>query len=333
MKPQDNKGSHNYVAVFPLLEHNRKFRKLSKEFVAMTMNWKRMLLMLLSLTILIYSLPNIVFGEEKSSVKSIYSSNTAVGSGLTEESIVREAQRSLDRAINVLNIVATLLGVLVGVLTLIFVLGSAWGFLEFRKVSKLREQMEKYRDEARKAVEEVREEAEKVKPIVERIKKTEEEVNNLRKEITPSLITEALSEALKKKLDKYGEKIRLLELFGIPLKFEDYYNRGIEFYFKGKYEEALESFNKVIELKPDFAKAWFNKSVILGKLARYNEALEACDKAIQLSPDFAEAWNNKGAILGELGKYKEALEAINKAIELKPDYPDAWYNKACIYIP
>jgi len=33
MKPQDNKGSHNYVAVFPLLEHNRKFRKLSKEFV------------------------------------------------------------------------------------------------------------------------------------------------------------------------------------------------------------------------------------------------------------------------------------------------------------
>ncbi len=69
----------------------------------------------------------------------------------------------------------------------------------------------------------------------------------------------------------------------------------------------------------------------LGKFNRLDEALKAFDKAIELKPDYADAWYNKGIVLSKLNRLDEALKAFDKAIELKPDYADAWYNKACAY--
>jgi len=45
--------------------------------------------------------------------------------------------------------------------------------------------------------------------------------------------------------------------------------------------------------------------------------LEAANKAIELNPNLAEAWLNKSLVLTNLGRNEEALEAANKAIELK----------------
>lgn len=167
--------------------------------------------------------------------------------------------------------------------------------------------------------------------IIDKIKKTEEEVENMRKNIEIPSLTELPSEELKKKLDEYGEKIKFLKTFGIPIKPEDYLNHETDFYFKGKYELALKACDRTIEIKPDYANAWFNKSVALNNLGRYDEALKACDKAIELKPDYVEALGNKGVALGNLGHYDEALKSYDKVIEIQPDDAKAWWNKACAY--
>jgi len=86
----------------------------------------------------------------------------------------------------------------------------------------------------------------------------------------------------------------------------------------GRYDEALPSLDRTIELKPDNANAWNNKGVTLERLGRYNEALLCFDRTIELKPDNANAWNNKGVTLTRLNMVKEAESCFAKANEINP---------------
>jgi hypothetical protein len=93
-----------------------------------------------------------------------------------------------------------------------------------------------------------------------------------------------------------------------------------------RYEEALESYSRALELKPDYPDAYNNRGITLHDLKRYEEALESYSRALELKPDYPDAYNNRGITLHDLKRYEEALESYSRALELKPDYPDAYYN-------
>ncbi|WP_019500562.1 tetratricopeptide repeat protein [Pseudanabaena sp. PCC 6802] len=57
------------------------------------------------------------------------------------------------------------------------------------------------------------------------------------------------------------------------------------------------------------------------------EALASYDKAIQLKPDFAEAWSNRGVALRELKRYEEALASFDKALQIQPNAANSWYAR------
>ena len=40
-------------------------------------------------------------------------------------------------------------------------------------------------------------------------------------------------------------------------------------YYQFSYEDAIECYNKVIEINPQYESAWFNKSIALAELGRY----------------------------------------------------------------
>ncbi|MDR2205125.1 MAG: tetratricopeptide repeat protein [Flavobacteriaceae bacterium] len=111
------------------------------------------------------------------------------------------------------------------------------------------------------------------------------------------------------------------------MKAEDWFNKGSEHFSKGEYQEAIECYDKAIDINPDYAEAYNNKGSALGILGKYEEAIECYDKAIELKPDNAEAYYNKGITLSYLGKYQEAVECYDKAIELKPDNAEVYINK------
>ena len=60
------------------------------------------------------------------------------------------------------------------------------------------------------------------------------------------------------------------------------------------------------------------------------EVLADYDKLIELSPRMAIAYFNKGCILLEMDDYEAASQAFTKAIELKPDFGEAYYNRGYI---
>jgi tetratricopeptide (TPR) repeat protein len=82
------------------------------------------------------------------------------------------------------------------------------------------------------------------------------------------------------------------------------------------------------KLKPNNVEGWVMKGYALHNLQRYDEAIASYDKAIEINPNDADAWHNKGTALDELGKYNEAIACYDKAIEINPDSLDIKANLA-----
>lgn len=66
-------------------------------------------------------------------------------------------------------------------------------------------------------------------------------------------------------------------------------------------------------------------------MKRYEEAIASYEKALEIKSDKSEAWNNRGNVLAILGHYEEAIESFDKSLEYSPDDARAFYNKACCY--
>jgi tetratricopeptide (TPR) repeat protein len=112
-----------------------------------------------------------------------------------------------------------------------------------------------------------------------------------------------------------------------PNKDEAWNNRGIALYKLGRLDDAVASYDKAIEFKPDNDEAWYNRGIALDTLGRLDDAVASYDKAIEFKPDNHEAWYNRGNALGTLGRLDEAIASYDKAIEFKPDDDEAWNNR------
>jgi tetratricopeptide (TPR) repeat protein len=86
-----------------------------------------------------------------------------------------------------------------------------------------------------------------------------------------------------------------------------------------EYLTALQYSEKLVE-KRGWIKDWILRANCLNKLKRYEEALVSCDKAIELDPNYRWAWALRASALNSLKRYEEALASCDKAIEVDPNY-------------
>ena len=76
---------------------------------------------------------------------------------------------------------------------------------------------------------------------------------------------------------------------------------------------------KALTIDPNDVKTLYNKGVALGNLGKYEIAIEWYDKALTINPAYIDALNNKGISLGILGNYTEALDWLDKVLEIDPE--------------
>ena len=69
----------------------------------------------------------------------------------------------------------------------------------------------------------------------------------------------------------------------------------------------------------------------LFKFGKFNEAIEMYDKTIEVDPKYLDAYINKGVCLNQLKKCDEALKEYDKAIKINKNYPMAYYNKGLTF--
>jgi len=83
-------------------------------------------------------------------------------------------------------------------------------------------------------------------------------------------------------------------------------------------EKALDYFNQVLEIYPENAGAWLNKSFILRWLGRTGEALDAADRAVELNPENIDFLWQRAELLSMLGRYNESDQAFDETIKMIP---------------
>jgi len=106
-----------------------------------------------------------------------------------------------------------------------------------------------------------------------------------------------------------------------------WYNRGIALNNLGRFEQAIASWDRALEIKPDFYHAWYVRGFALDGLGRFEEAIASYDRALEFKPDDHEAWYNRGIALRNLGRFEEAIASYDQALEIKPDKHEAWHNR------
>ncbi len=97
-------------------------------------------------------------------------------------------------------------------------------------------------------------------------------------------------------------------------------NKGIKLLEEGHLEEALASFDIVIELDPNQSRAYHHLGEALARQGKLEEAVTAYRKAITLKPDFSWSYHHLGDALEQQQQWEESVAAFRHAIELNPDH-------------
>ncbi len=114
-----------------------------------------------------------------------------------------------------------------------------------------------------------------------------------------------------------------------PLSINVLSQKGWSLWQQGKMPEAVEKFQKAVELDPKNENAWNGLGWASFNSGKRPEALAAFRKVLSLNPKHPAALNGMGQILLAERKYDEAEPFFLKAA---PDAPAAWWGLAKLYL-
>lgn len=83
-----------------------------------------------------------------------------------------------------------------------------------------------------------------------------------------------------------------------------------------EYRQVIQSLDKVIELAPELAFAYYNRGTFYAMSDDLHAALVDLDKAVELDPQLAQAWYNRAVVLVLLGRTDQAVDDMSRAGEL-----------------
>ena len=87
----------------------------------------------------------------------------------------------------------------------------------------------------------------------------------------------------------------------------------------GHMGQAVETFTRVTERKPDFAEGWNKRATAYYLMGDYDQSLKDCDEVIKRNPQHFGALSGYGLIYIKRGELERALEYFEKALEINPN--------------
>ena len=102
---------------------------------------------------------------------------------------------------------------------------------------------------------------------------------------------------------------------------------------RGEFARALSIFDMILQAFPHYAKAWYNRGVILHQGMRdFEGALYAYNKAHAALPQNTDILHNKAKLLSEMKREKEAAVTYEQVIRIDPKYVKSLEGLGALYI-
>ena len=96
---------------------------------------------------------------------------------------------------------------------------------------------------------------------------------------------------------------------------------GIASMHAGQLGTALNKFNEVIQLAPDFAEGWNKRATIFYLMKKIDRSVNDIAQTLKLEPRHFGALSGLGLINQAIGQNKAAIKAFEHALDLNPHLP------------
>jgi tetratricopeptide (TPR) repeat protein len=101
---------------------------------------------------------------------------------------------------------------------------------------------------------------------------------------------------------------------------QGHFQLGLVYMKLGDYPKAIDTYNKVAELDPQFPDTFFNLGYIYAKKKDYPKAEEMYGRVVKLAPAYLdEALFNLGMVQEKQGKKEQCIENLEQALEVNPN--------------
>jgi tetratricopeptide (TPR) repeat protein len=107
---------------------------------------------------------------------------------------------------------------------------------------------------------------------------------------------------------------------------KDYFDGGVRNYRKGEYREALEDFDKAIQLKPDYVEAYYYVGLTNERIGRLNDAERAYIDSIRYDNRYLPSREALGLLLYNRNMFKDAEMQLGVAKSLGSTMPQVFYT-------
>ncbi|MBU0676910.1 MAG: tetratricopeptide repeat protein [Verrucomicrobia bacterium] len=108
-------------------------------------------------------------------------------------------------------------------------------------------------------------------------------------------------------------------------------NRGLTKMRLGRFEDAVDDLSRSLAVDADFGPALFNRAEAFYEMGEYWFADADYTRAIEAGQNTPEAWFARGVCRGVLGQFAGAVQDLTRALELEPGWADAHYNRGKAY--
>ena len=97
---------------------------------------------------------------------------------------------------------------------------------------------------------------------------------------------------------------------------KDALDRGAEFAKQSRYEEAIISYSRAIEINPKFTEAYYGRGLAYGRKGDYDKAIADFTSVMIFDPGFAAVYNDRAATYCAKKEYNKAWQDVHNAEKL-----------------
>ncbi len=103
--------------------------------------------------------------------------------------------------------------------------------------------------------------------------------------------------------------------------------KGLSYYYRDRFQEALVQDNLALQINPRYERAYSARGGVYFGMNRYDQAVADYTRALEIDPQYAGAYYNRGCVHLKTRQYESAMADFDRTLKINPKHAGAFHNR------